>query len=390
MAEESKGHLPRRDYLILPLLSLLSAVVFLGTIEVGARRVWEAKEDTSCDLPIPFVGDRYKPNCTARMKLTEGPWVQNSYNECGYRSAASCGAKPPNTIRIALLGASDAEGFFVPYPQTFAFLSEKILTRECGRPVEFQNLGVAGVHLLEESHRVDEALALGPDALFFLITSPNMALDLTPQDMVREPDTTNLRRRPPTAAEKYGLHAALLKLKVFLRQSTAFSVIRYYYYQDDQAYLRLQLKTYSDPSGVLRMPFSPNWQMRFASLDSMLGYMAAKTRPRGIPFAVIPSLSRPQAALLSSRTAFPELDPFAFDRQVAQIAAKHGILDFKVIDDFSQYPHATTMFYVSDGHMNASGEEVLARSLTRQILKSQILLPAGCSAAPDSTYMVKR
>jgi hypothetical protein len=384
MTEESKGHLPRRDYLILPLLGLLSAIALLGTTEISARRIWEAKEDSSCDLSIPFVSDRYKPNCTSRMKLAEGPWVQNSYNECGYRSASSCRAKPPSTIRIALLGASDAEGFFVPYPQTFASLSEKILTQECGRPVEFQNLGVAGVHLLEESRRVDEALTLDPDALFFLITPSNMALDIAPQDIVPKPDTPNPSRRPPTLAEKYGLHADTLRLKVILRQSTAFSVIRYYYYQDDQVYLRLQLKTYSDPSAVLRVPFSPNWQMRFASLDSVLGYMASQVRPRGIPFAVISSLSRPQAALLSSRAAFPELDPFAFDRQVAKITAKHGILDFKMIDDFSQHPHATSLFYVSDGHMNASGQEVFARSLTRQILKSQILLPAGCAAAPDS------
>src|SRR5271165_273750 len=165
-------HFPRRDYLLLPLLSLFTILVILSLAEIGARSVWTSAEDSSCDLKTPFSGNRNKANCSARMKLAEGPWVQNTYNECGYRSAASCLAKPPNTIRIALLGSSAAEGFMVPYSETFAALSEKVLTRECGRPVEVQNLAVTGIHLLEEAHRIDEALALHPDAVVLLI-SPN-------------------------------------------------------------------------------------------------------------------------------------------------------------------------------------------------------------------------
>src|SRR5271156_4840126 len=151
MRADLEEHFPPRDFLILPLLSLLTLVAIVGGAETCARHVWEAREDSSCDQTTPLEGNRYKPNCTARMKLAEGPWVQSSYNECGYRSTAPCrGAKPPNTIRLALLGASDAEGYYVSYPDTFAARSEKILTRECGRPVEIQNLAGSGLQLLQE------------------------------------------------------------------------------------------------------------------------------------------------------------------------------------------------------------------------------------------------
>lgn len=380
MAEESRRKLPRWDYLVLPLLSLFTMVAFFAVAEITARSIWEAKEDSSCDLKTPFSGDRYKPNCTASMKLAEGPWVQNSYNECGYRSAASCGIKTPGTIRIALLGSSAAEGFMVPYRQTFASLTEEILTRECARTVEIQNLAITGIHLLEEAHRVDEALALRPDLVIFLVTPNDLTMDTAPQW-----DVQNSRRKAPTSAEKHDLRGLLLKLKVLLRYSAAISALRYYYFKDDQTYLHLYLRTYGDAADFLRLPFSSLWQTRFDFFDSLLREMASRVHSAGVPFVLIPSPFRPQVALLSSGEVFPGTDPFAFDRKVAQIAAMDGVVDFEVIHDFSHLAQSGNLFYVADGHMRAPGQEILALSVTRQILQSQILKSAGCSVVKTSS-----
>src|SRR5207248_9371256 len=83
-----------------------------------------------------------RPNCSMREKNAEGEWVEYRFNECGYRSAASCRTKPAGTIRIALMGSSVSEGLFVHYEEMFATTAGEALSRIAGRPVEFQNLGV--------------------------------------------------------------------------------------------------------------------------------------------------------------------------------------------------------------------------------------------------------
>lgn len=384
MPAELNRHLPRRDYLIIPLLSLFSAVALLTIIEFTARSFWQAREDSSCDLKTP-VGDRYKPNCVDTSKIAEGPWVQSHFNECGYRSEAPCGPKPSHTIRLVLLGSSEAMGQLVPYEQTFAALSEKILVRQCGRPVEVQNLGVAGIHLLQEAHRADEALALHPDAVILLVSPATLGLDADPH-WRPEGDP----QPAPMITQKYGWRADLMRLKSFLRHSTAFSMLLYYYFQDDDAYLHTQFKTFSDRSAVLRLPFSQAWQTRFDFLDSVLTYLSSKVQSKGIPLVIISSLIRPQAALLDLRTNYPGLDAFAFDREVEQIAGRHGIVSISVIDDFSRLPHATSLFYVADMHMNAAGQNLLAESFTRQILQSKMLERLGCSAVPEPELTARR
>ena len=71
-----------------------------------------------------MLGDRALPNCTARYKAGEGPWAENSYNACGYRTEHPCGPKPPGSFRVALIGSSTSMGYLIPYQQTFAVRTE--------------------------------------------------------------------------------------------------------------------------------------------------------------------------------------------------------------------------------------------------------------------------
>ena len=379
MPEQPQQQLPGRDFIILPLLALFSAVLLLSGAEFAARAVWQAKEDSTCDLRTPFSGDRYKPNCTDISKIPEGPWVRSKFNECGYRSDAPCGPKPSNAIRLVLLGSSEALGYLVPYPQTFAGLTEANLTQLCRKQVEIQNLAVAGIHLLQETHRIDEALSLQPDAVVLLVGPGTLGLDAAPQ---WRPEVSAAAAQP--LIQKYSWRANFIRVKSLLRQSTAFSMVRYYYLQDDDTYLRLQLKTEQDRTDVLREPLSPAWQTRFAFLDAVLEYLSAKTRAKGIPLILVSSLSRPQAALLDLRTSYPNMDPFAFDRHLGQIASRHEIPIIGVSEDFSRLSNVTKLFYVSDGHMNPGGHEILAQSFTRQLLQSQLLQQVSCPVAPGS------
>ncbi len=159
--------LPRRDYILLPLISLITIIAMIAAAETVSRVIWP---DYSVD-PCFLSGGHHKPNCSAKLKTMEGPAYIESYNECGYRTLASCGPKPPGHIRVALLGSSFALGFAVPYEDTYAVKTEQQLSKACQRPVEIQNLGAEQLQPLQMYRRVYEALALQPDLL--IITTIN-------------------------------------------------------------------------------------------------------------------------------------------------------------------------------------------------------------------------
>ena len=137
--------LPRRDYILLPLLSFLTIVLMFAASEMFTRLFWVQHKSFNCVIEDPVEGDRFKPNCTERTKLVEGPWVTYSYNDCGYRSITSCGPKPAGAIRIAITGSSMSQALHVPYEDTFFDRASRELASRCGRPVDVQNLGVPGL-----------------------------------------------------------------------------------------------------------------------------------------------------------------------------------------------------------------------------------------------------
>ena len=105
--------LPRRDWILLPLIAVATITCMMAVSEAAARVVWPAQED-SCLVRGGASGLRFLPSCKSRAKEPETPWVEDSYNSCGYRTLEPCGPKPVGTIRIAVLGSSFSHGYLVP------------------------------------------------------------------------------------------------------------------------------------------------------------------------------------------------------------------------------------------------------------------------------------
>ncbi len=134
-----------RDAWLLPLISFSTVIALLILAEVGARTFWPAQDQNSCIVhDHTILSFHYQPNCVSRMKTAEGPWYTNAYNECGYRSIASCAPVAPGVRRIAIIGASISEGYFVEYPHTVGAKLSDDLTAMCHAPVEVQNLAAKG------------------------------------------------------------------------------------------------------------------------------------------------------------------------------------------------------------------------------------------------------
>jgi hypothetical protein len=141
--EQPKRALARRDYVLLPVICVLTVLVMFVVSEMGTRFVWPAaRAGQECHMEDAALGMVNVPNCTMRIKVPETAWITYHYNECGFRSTEACGPKPPGTRRVAVLGTSFAEGTSVAYRDSFGALSAAQLTRICHGLVEFQNLGV--------------------------------------------------------------------------------------------------------------------------------------------------------------------------------------------------------------------------------------------------------
>ena len=366
---ESPRKFPRRDYLILPLLSLSTILIMAGIGEIAARLLWTEQQSNSCLVYGSAEGTRYKPNCVSVTKLAEGPWVTNKYNECGYRSSAPCGPKPLGAIRIVVLGSSNADGFMVPYEETFAAIIEQTLSNRCERSVEVQNLGVTGLLISGAASRTEEALALKPDVIFLVVT---------PNDLLR-----NFMNEPRPAGGR--AETSLIDRFVGgMEASRAVAITRHYLYRDQELYLRIFLKSHGDDADYLRPPFTSIWEKRFQEFDSLLTAMAAKAQSQGVPLVVISSLYRQQAALLDAANDFPGTDPEAFEREISRIASKHDVLNFDVTGDFRGIAHTENLFYVANGHMNAGGQALLARSVVRQIFANHVLRACTQLSGPYS------
>ena len=167
----NQDRLPRRDFLILPLLSIFTCLALIAGTETTARHFYFGNGSDSCRVVDANIGFSTRPGCTSLMKNAENSWETNQYNDCGYRSKESCGPKPLGTTRIALVGSSMSEGWFVAYDQIFATRAALELTRMLGRPVEVQNLSREQCFPICEFHRIPEALALKPDILLLAVSA---------------------------------------------------------------------------------------------------------------------------------------------------------------------------------------------------------------------------
>lgn len=374
-AKRTPGTLPKRDYIILPLLSLLTLGSMFAAAELAARIVAPEGGKDACLAIDPVAGPHRIPNCEFRMKQPESPWVQYKYNACGYRTLASCGPKRAGTIRLVLMGASFSEGYLVPYSDMFTTRASEALTRACHRPVEIQDMGVEGCAPEYASRRVKEALALKPDVVILALNAYDIEHDVDP----------TRPRAPVLPNETGGSWISRLSRKFvgetqdLVHASRAVLVAQHLLLQNVKLYIDGYLLQ-GDHAAFLRTNFSPVWDKRFANLDAELGRMADQLHAAGVPFVVIPIPERSQAALLSLRHFPPGVDPFAFDHKIAQIAARHGIVYMNVIDNFARVPNPEKLFYVVDSHLAPGGDMLIGRTIAQRFLDSGMPVFASCGS----------
>jgi hypothetical protein len=378
-AASSPDRLPRRDLVILPAISFLTIISLLMGSEVVARYFFPLSDKDVCMVGDAKIGLRFLPNCTASLKAFEGPWITNSYNECGYRTKESCGPKRAGSIRISLLGSSASEGLWVSYDQTFYVRAARDLTRMCGRPVEVQSLGRQGCYPLCSFRRIDEALSLKPDVVVMTITPWDLE-KLVPSEIPNRYKPIP----PPRASDSARANISLLQATWNMaRDSRGLLVAQHFLYQDPSTYVRIAL-LHGDGEDFLRTPFSRAWTERLDGFDRLAGEMAEKSQAANVPFVLVEVPSVSQAQLLASVPPPSKIDPNALNERLAQISSRHGIRFVNPLDTFRRTPGSDKMFYMVDGHVNGDGQALISDTLVEQLIQGSSPVLTGCAVAGGS------
>ena len=141
---EEQWKLPRRDYILLPAIFLMTTLFILAGAEATIRLIYVQADDPYACRYVTQTGYRYHPDCTSHDKVWEGPWITEHFNDCGYRSEESCAPRPPGSLRVVVVGSSTARGASVNYDDSFAAHASAALSKRCGGVVDFQKSGNRG------------------------------------------------------------------------------------------------------------------------------------------------------------------------------------------------------------------------------------------------------
>ena len=367
--------LPLRDWWLLPSISILTIILMLSVSEIVARTFWSANGVDNCS-DFNGVHGRFHPTCKSKVKTPEGPWVENAYNECGYRTAQSCGPKQRGTLRVAVLGTSFAYGFDVPYSSVYSTVVAQTFERRCGKHIDFQNVTAPGIDMLAVYRRTDEALALKPDLVVLAITPFDIRRDISAEQLAHRDDPPDavLDKRRPVQGDGFLKRTFVTPVK----ESRAVYMLQHFMYQDPDTYLRLYL-LYGDAADFVRTPFSPAWQKHFDSFDILLAGMEKKAQAASVPMLIL--IGPTVAGIAVENTApKPLFNAYAFTQKVSSIASKYQIPVVDPSPQFKGIPHPMSFFYVVDGHLNASGQTLVAQTLDEEIISGRYPGFAGCQA----------
>ena len=172
-----EGKLRRRDWILLPLVSLLTICAFAGGLELTARGLFPIAFAVTpkCMVIDPSWGYRGVPNTACREQWVETPPIEYRFNNCGDRSDTACRPKPPGTYRIVVVGSSMVFGLGVPGDKIFTALLPGELSQQTGRSVEVYNKGLLGAYPPLIAPRMDAILADHPDMILWAVASGDVS-----------------------------------------------------------------------------------------------------------------------------------------------------------------------------------------------------------------------
>jgi hypothetical protein len=380
-----EAKLPPRDWILLPILSVLTIVLMAVTTESIARRAFSESKTSLKDCLVlndATTGVRGVPNSVCWEKIPESPLIEYRMDCSGYRSGMACGPKPPGTCRIVMMGSSVAMGERVPIENTFATLLPKELSPRSGRKVELYNEAIGYGFPRNTALRFNDVLAAKPDLILWTLTLIDVKLAgfLYPENPSKKPDH-------PLSSSPGPIDSLKSSMKETLREHAANPIaasliaLRHFVYQHESQdqYIESYLMLPNGAEGfwdagprALSSELSPEWQAHLNEFEHRAVDIQKMAKNAGVPLVAVLLPNRAQAAMISEGEWPPGFDPFKLDNELHRIITSHGGIYIDILPDFRAMPNAERHYYPLDGHPDAAGHAIIAEFLAKELSSGSV------------------
>jgi hypothetical protein len=381
--------LPRRDWILLPGLGLLTIFLLATSVELGARRMFGRLTyygENCLVIKDPYIGARGIPNCVVREKIPEGQAMEYRFNSSGYRNASDFGSKAQGTYRIVIVGTSVAAGFRVPEEQTMAALLPVALSRRTGRKIEVYNQALPLRSTSSIAHNFHDAIAANPDMILWVVSPLDISY------------SSSARRQEEVGPFNPQVGAWHFMKSIFSTESFATSVATIFghtrtsillkdlLYESPSQYVRSSLMGADYNQKFLQSESSAEWVSELKEFDRSAEEIVGQARNAGIPLVAVLVPDRTQAAMISMMEESPKgFDPYKLDRELRTIIVSHGGTYVDILPEFRSTPNPHRGYFAIDGHPNAFGQAMIARFLTDK-LASVPLPEANARVEPQAGF----
>jgi len=380
----SESKLPRRDWIVLPLLSILTIVVLITFLEGLSRRLLPEAGSLFVGACMvihdPWVGLQAIPNSVCQEKAAEGRWTEYRFNRCGHRAGMECGPAPAGAYRIVMTGSSYGFGYMVPREKSFAALLPVELSERTGSRIELYNTSMAGEFPYAAARRFHEVIAEKPDMIIWELAPADIESS-EPQAIPKEADrpgqtTGNKRSLVFDGTSKLQKHAMGWHDHIEL-------MLRHFLYASEtqDQYVASYLRNGDESSGFLKADLSPLWQERLGKLNSYAEVMQAQANAAHIPFVTVLLPNRAQAAMISMNRWPPDYNPYELDDKLRAIIVSHGGIYLDVLPDFRTISTPEQYYFAVDGHPTAEGHAIIASLLAKALTSGGIPRFGGATQA---------
>jgi hypothetical protein len=385
IGESKEAQLPVRDWILLPVLSLLTFGIIAVSTEAIALKMFPAYGDMKKCLvwDDPSTGVRGIPNCVCQEKIPEGQPVEYRFNNCGDYTEVPCGPKSPGVYRIVMAGTSFPVGLGVTREKTFAILLPQELSRRLGRKVELYNASLPRKSPRIIDLRFNEMLGLKPDLILLALNYSDIQLATlaAPSDYVPENVSPPAPANDSEGDSAQTMRSKLAKLRakaksavltVLHKVNNSWTGSRSYVLLTDfvavaQSQSQLLKRNRTSEGQYLSAVPSQARLMHLKEFDGYAADMEDRARAAGVPVVVTLLPTRIQSVMISAGQWPPDIDPFQFSNQVRSIVEGHGGTYIDILPDFRAIPNAEQGFFAADGHFNEEGHALMTALLAKEL-----------------------